>query len=101
MNGAPKKLVWTSTDPVNTRKGYGEVSQEGLQFYIDLAKEIHRQGLEPIVTLFYWDLPMQIQLHYGGFSNEQIVNDFARYAETVFKALAPHGVKRWFTFNSP
>lgn len=77
------------------------MSQEGLQFYIDLVEEIKRQGLLPVATLFHWDLPLQLEVHYGGLANEQFVSDFVRFAEVMFKALGPHGVETWFTFNEP
>lgn len=89
-------ISWPRVMPM----GYGEVNMKGLQFYIDLVTEIRRQGLEPIATLFHWDLPLQLELHYGGFRDEQIVEDFTVYAETMFKALGKH-VNKWITFNEP
>jgi len=90
-------VSWSRVFPM----GYGEMSQEGLQFYIDLVDAIVAQGMKPVATLFHWDLPLQLELHYGGFSNERIADDFARYAGVIFKALNDRGVRTWFTFNEP
>lgn len=57
--------------------------------------------MKPVATLFHWDLPLQLEIHYGGFSSERIADDFARYAGVVFKALNEHGVRTWFTINEP
>ncbi|MCO5565716.1 hypothetical protein L7F22_019390 [Adiantum nelumboides] len=89
-------ISWSRVMPM----GYGEINMKGMQFYIDLVEEIRRQGLEPIATLFHWDLPLQLEVHYGGFRDEQIVDDFTVYAEAMFKALGKH-VDKWITFNEP
>lgn len=81
--------------------GYGEVSEEGLQFYENLVQEILDQGMRPVATLFHWDLPLELEIRYGGFSNYRIVEDFARYAGIVIGALGRKGVKTFFTFNEP
>ncbi|UZJ55255.1 hypothetical protein CBS101457_004575 [Exobasidium rhododendri] len=57
--------------------------------------------MKPVATLFHWDLPLQLEIRYGGFSDESVVDDFARYASIVFEALGRKGVKTFFTFNEP
>lgn len=89
-------ISWSRVMPM----GYGEINMKGMQFYIDLVEEIRRQGLEPIATLFHWDLPLQLEIHYGGFRDEQIVEDFTVFAEAMFKSLGRY-VNKWITFNEP
>jgi beta-glucosidase/6-phospho-beta-glucosidase/beta-galactosidase len=57
--------------------------------------------MKPVVTLFHWDLPLLLEIQYGGFSSEQIIEDFARYAGIIFTALGKQGVKTFFTINEP
>ena len=47
---------------------------------------------------YHWDLPQALQDAYGGWGSARIVEDFAAYADVVFKALGPR-VKFWTTFN--
>lgn len=58
-------------------------------------------GITPMVTLFHWDLPDELNKRYGGFLNkEEFVADFANYARLVFKTFGSK-VKHWITFNEP
>ncbi len=38
----------------------GKVNPEGLKFYSDLVDELIANGIEPLVTIFHWDLPMWV-----------------------------------------
>lgn len=54
-----------------------------------------------MITLFHWDLPLELETRYGGLLNkEEFVADFANYARIVFKAFSGK-VKYWVTFNEP
>lgn len=80
-------------------KGYGDVNEKGLQFYIDLVDELLAAGIEPMVTLFHWNLPTAIY-EQGGWENPEIVKWFEGYANVVSAALRGK-VKYWMTLNEP
>lgn len=80
-------------------EGYGTVNEKGLQFYIDLVNELTEAGIEPMVTLFHWNLPTTIY-ELGGWENPQVVNWFEQYTDVVTTALGKK-VKYWMTFNEP
>lgn len=84
-----------------TLSGKGDISEEGLRHYKDLIDEIVAQGMRPVVTLFHWDMPLYLELLYGGFGSESIAEDFASYAQVMFSALGSHGVDLWLTFSDP
>jgi len=65
--------------------GKGEVNEKGLQFYDDLINELLKHKIEPILTIYHWDLPQALQDEYGGWESRQIVEDFKQYAITLFK----------------
>lgn len=80
-------------------EGYGTVNEKGLQFYIDLVNELTEAGIEPMVTLFHWNLPTAIY-ELGGWENPQVVDWFEQYTDVVTTTLGKK-VKYWMTFNEP
>lgn len=77
----------------------GRVNEKGLQFYRNLVEELRRAGIEPIVTLYHWNLPMWAYEE-GGWECEEIAAWFAFYVRTVVEALSDR-VSYWITFNEP
>lgn len=79
--------------------GVGEVNEAGLAFYDALIDELLASGIEPLVTLYHWDLPSALQ-DKGGWLNREIVDDFARYAEVLAKRFKGR-VTKFMTINEP
>ncbi len=79
--------------------GVGAVNQKGLQFYSDLVDELLANNIEPLVTLFHWDLPLSIHKR-GGWMNREIVDSFAEYTRVIVDALSDR-VQYWMTINEP
>lgn len=77
----------------------GVVNEKGLQFYVDLVDELVRAGIEPMVTLFHWNLPMWMY-ELGGWRTESIIDEFAEYTKVVVSALSDK-VTYWMTINEP
>lgn len=71
---------------------------EGIAFYRDLFTECKKYGIEPLVTLCHFDVPMHLVTEYGSWRNRKMVDLFARYARTCFEAFDGL-VKYWLTFN--
>ena len=87
-------VAWTRIFP----NGRGEVNQAGLQFYIDLVDELLGNGIEPVLTLYHWDLPQALQDEYKGWESRKIVEDFTNYAAALFEAFRGK-VKYWVSLN--
>lgn len=79
--------------------GDGAVNEAGLKFYEDLVDELLANGIEPLVTLYHWDLPSALQ-DKGGWLNRDIVEAFGRYAG-IFAARMKGKVKKYMTLNEP
>jgi len=80
--------------------GRGQINEEGLAHYDDVIATCLEYNVQPVVTLFHWDLPLYIQNLYGGWLGEEIINDFTAYAGVVFRRYNGK-VKHWFTINEP
>lgn len=87
-------IAWTRILP----QGRGEVNQAGIQFYSDLIDELLAHDIEPVVTIYHWDLPQVLQEEYGGWESRKIVDDFVNYSAVLFEAFGDR-VKYWVTLN--
>jgi 6-phospho-beta-glucosidase len=75
-----------------------EPNEAGLQFYDDLFDELHKYGIEPLVTLSHYETPLNLTKTYNGWTNRKLIGFFEKYAETVFTRYKDK-VKYWLTFN--
>jgi beta-glucosidase len=80
-------------------EGTGRVNPKGLDFYSRLVDELLENGIEPLLTLFHWDLPAAMEDR-GGWLNPDIAHWFADYGDVLYKALDGR-VKKWVTHNEP
>lgn len=88
-------IAWTRIFPNGDDK---TANEEGLRFYDSLFDELHKNGIEPLVTLSHFEMPLNILLKYGGWKNKKVIDMFVRYAETVIDRYKGK-VKYWLTFN--
>eukprot|EP00252_Welwitschia_mirabilis_P016498 TRINITY_DN3637_c0_g1_i5.p1 TRINITY_DN3637_c0_g1~~TRINITY_DN3637_c0_g1_i5.p1 ORF type:complete len:524 (+),score=34.51 TRINITY_DN3637_c0_g1_i5:57-1628(+) len=91
-------ISWSRVLPQGTVSG--GINEEGIQYYHNLIDEILTNGIEPFVTLFHWDVPQALESKYNGFLQQQIVEDFAGYADLCFREFGGK-VKYWITLNEP
>lgn len=73
-------------------------NEEGLQFYDDLIDEIVANGMEPIITLFHYELPLKLVTEYGGWRDKRLIEFYARFARTCFERYRGK-VKYWILIN--
>ncbi|PKU24683.1 glycoside hydrolase family 1 protein [Telmatospirillum siberiense] len=78
--------------------GRGPLNEAGLAFYEKLIDTLRAHDIEPILTLYHWDLPQALQDDYGGWESRRIVADFERYCVTLFRRLAGK-VRFWVSLN--
>ncbi|WP_461215592.1 6-phospho-beta-glucosidase [Lacticaseibacillus sp. GG6-2] len=73
-------------------------NEKGLQFYDDLFATCRQYGIEPIVTLSHFEIPLHLVQAYGGFRSRKVVAAFVKFAQVCFERY--HDVvKYWMTFN--
>jgi beta-glucosidase len=79
--------------------GSGAANPAGLDFYSRLVDLLLENGIEPLATLYHWDLPQPLQ-DAGGWTNRATAERFAEYAAVVGQALGDR-VPTFTTFNEP
>lgn len=79
-------------------EGTGNVNEAGLQFYDNLINELIANNIEPVLTLYHWDVPQALQDKYGAWESREIIEDFNEYCITLFKRFGDR-VKYWVSLN--
>jgi beta-glucosidase len=88
-------VAWPRIQP----DGTGPVNPKGLDFYDRLVDELIGKGIDPVVTLYHWDLPQTFEDR-GGWTNRGTAEAFADYALAVYARLGDR-VRTWTTLNEP
>ena len=88
-------VAWPRIQP----DGSGPANQKGLDFYRRLVDGLRARSIEPMLTLYHWDLPQALQDR-GGWTNRETSERFAEYVQIVYGALSDP-VPYWITLNEP
>nr|AAF34651.2 putative prunasin hydrolase isoform PH-L1 precursor [Prunus serotina] len=91
-------ISWSRLLPDGTLSG--GINQKGIEYYNNLINELKSNDIEPLVTLFHWDVPQALEEKYGGVLSPRIVDDFKAYAGLCYKEFGDR-VKHWTTLNEP
>ena len=96
VNAYRFSIAWPRIQP----GGRGAPNPEGIAYYNKLIDLLLANGITPFVTLYHWDLPLDLQMAHDGWLNREIVDDFTAYATLCFDAFGDR-VKHWITLNEP
>lgn len=88
-------VAWPRIQP----HGGGAFNQKGIDFYSRLVDELLGADIKPIVTLYHWDLPQELE-DAGGWANRVTAQAFGPYAAALAVALGDR-VHVWTTLNEP
>lgn len=75
-----------------------EPNEKGLEFYDRLFDEIIKDGMEPVITMSHYDMPIHLVTEYGGFANRKVIDFFVRYAKVLLERYKGK-VKYWIVCN--
>ncbi|MGN0065115.1 MAG: GH1 family beta-glucosidase [Nocardioides sp.] len=95
VQGYRFSMSWSRIVP----DGRGAVNERGLDFYDRLIDRLLAGGVNPMVTLYHWDLPQALEDD-GGWLNRDTVERFAEYAAVVGERFADR-VEHWIPVNEP
>lgn len=90
-------MSWTRIIP--TGRIADGVNEAGINYYNKIIDELIAYNIEPMITMYHWDLP-QILQDANGWLNETVVPEFEAYANVLYERFGDR-VQRWITFNEP
>jgi beta-glucosidase len=88
-------VAWPRIQP----DGRGPANPKGIDFYRRLVEALRERGIDPLATLYHWDLPQRLEDE-GGWASRETVERFVDYARLVFDGLGDL-VRSWVTHNEP
>ena len=88
-------IAWTRIFPNGDDASPNE---EGLKFYDNVFDECKRYGIEPLVTIAHFDVPMNLVKTIGGWKNRKMVDYYIKYCKVIFNRYREK-VRYWLTFN--
>lgn len=88
-------LAWSRIFPNGDEE---QPNEKGLAYYDNLLDELAKYGIEPLVTISHYEMPLNLAVKYGGWANRELIDLYLRFAETVYRRYKDK-VKYWLTFN--
>ncbi|MDN6968904.1 glycoside hydrolase family 1 protein [Oenococcus sp. UCMA 17063] len=88
------QISWSRVNPT----GDGKFSERGMAFYSRLIDALLIRGIQPMICLYHFDMPLALAEKYNGFLSRHVIDAFIRYGTEVIKRFS-NKVKYWITFN--
>lgn len=88
-------IAWTRIFPNGNDK---KPNESGLKFYDNVFDECLKYGIEPLVTITHFDVPMHLVKTIGSWKNRDMIKHYEKLCETIFTRYK-YKVKYWLTFN--
>lgn len=73
-------------------------NEEGLKFYENVIDELHKYGIEPLITIHHDELPVYLAKKYDGWSSRHVIDCYVKYARVLFERFGKK-CRYWLTFN--
>ena len=73
-------------------------NEAGFQFYDEFIDALKERGMEPIPTLYHFEMPVYLQEKYNGFANRKVVDIFVELCKKIVDRYNDK-VNYWIIFN--
>lgn len=94
MNMYRFQISWSRV----VKDGDGAFNEEGIAYYDQFINDLIAEGIEPMICLYHFDMPLTLAEKYNGFLSKKVVDAFVRYGEKMIDCFTDR-VKYWITFN--
>ena len=88
-------IAWTRIYPNGIEQ---QPNEAGLSHYDQVIDACIAHGIEPVITISHYEMPLHLATAFGGWKNRELIGHFERFARTVLERFG-HKVKYWMTFN--
>ncbi len=88
-------IAWTRIFPNGDEK---EPNESGLKFYEEIINECLKYGIQPLVTICHFDVPIHLIKKIGAWKNRSMIEYYLNYCQAIFSRFKGK-VKYWITFN--
>ncbi|OHY30495.1 6-phospho-beta-glucosidase [Streptococcus parauberis] len=94
MNMYRFQISWSRV----VKEGDGEFNEEGIAYYSQFIDDLLARGIEPMICLYHFDMPLHLAKDYNGFMSKYVKDAFIRYGKEMVDRFGDR-VKYWITFN--
>lgn len=94
MNFYRFQISWSRVNP----EGDGSFNESGIAFYDKFIDALLARGIEPMICLYHFDMPLNLAEKYNGFVSRHVMDAFIIFGKEMMKRFG-HKVKYWITFN--
>ncbi|ADX70425.1 glycoside hydrolase family 1 protein [Lactobacillus helveticus] len=94
MNMYRIQISWSRVCP----DGDGDFNQKGIDFYDRLVNAMLKRGIQPMICLYHFDMPLNLAQKYNGFMSQHVVDAFVRFGKKMIDHFSDR-VKYWIVFN--
>ncbi|MFX3618540.1 MAG: glycoside hydrolase family 1 protein [Sporolactobacillus sp.] len=88
-------VVWSRIHPTGIEK---DPNEQGLAYYDAMIDDLLASGIQPVLSLVHFDMPVYLSEHYNGFLNSEVINFYLHHVEQVVEHFKDR-VKYWITYN--
>lgn len=88
-------IAWTRIFPNGIEE---EPNQKGIDYYVELLKEMRRLNIEPIVTLSHYEMPLYLVNEYDGWVSREVIGYFEKFVKVCVDNFGQYA-DYWLTFN--
>jgi len=97
LNSYKLSVSWARIFPMGEEE---HPNAEGIAFYRDVIRELKKYGMEPILEIVHWDLPLALSVKYGGWKSREMIRCYMKLVSALCDGLGEE-IRYWITIHEP